>query len=67
MTTGKTEARGQIDKMTEVMKALADLGYDTTEKVVTIRPVGGNWDRARVSLNGEAFGIYDFAKHTFVD
>lgn len=49
----------------EIAQALMDLGYGTSEITVHIKGISPN--RLRVEVDGDAIGIYDLDKHTFVD
>ena len=75
-----TEAQQVADKLNELEKAVAALGYidATVDYNDACFPRGSVFDgnsnreiigyhRAIVSVNGEDIGIYDFDRHTFVD
>lgn len=50
--------------MKELKKAMQDLGFRSG---TVVKAAAMDVGRALVSVNGEAFGVWDFEKRTFVD
>lgn len=50
--------------MNEIKKAMQEFGF-CSGTVITVSKI--RFSRAAILVNGEAFGIWDFAKNTFVD
>ncbi len=62
------ERRNEVErKKEELGKALEALGYRKSGESLEVRAVFFAQGRAKVSMDGEYFGIYDFDRRTFVD